>query len=142
MQLGFIVCQVEDYIVYNTYYTYIYIYIYIYIMYIYNIIYIYKSKYIETLKLSCRALAFTSYKAFQKNKKRFLHNFWTKIFLLLYSVTWPNFIVSLPLLRDILGNMSNVIVCKSNCEIINFEINLVFLIKSFFLDGQKVKTKI
>ena len=33
-------------------------------MYIYNIIYIYKSQYIETLKLSCRALAFTSYKAF------------------------------------------------------------------------------
>ena len=41
------------------------------------------------LKLSCETLAFTSYKAFLKNKKRsgaslpasFLHDFWRKIFL-------------------------------------------------------------
>ena len=58
------------------------------------------------LKLSCRPLAFTSSKAFLKNKKglelvllpHFLHDFWRKIFLLLYSITWPNFNVWLSLL--------------------------------------------
>ena len=32
----------------------------------------------------------------------FLHNFWRKIFLLLYSINWPNFIIQLPLLCEIL----------------------------------------
>ena len=58
------------------------------------------------LKVSCRPLAFTSSKAFLKNKKglelvllpHFLHDFWRKIFLLLYSITWPNFNVWLSLL--------------------------------------------
>ena len=35
----------------------------------------------------------------------FLHNFWKKIFLLLYSIIWPNSIVWLPLLWEIFGNM-------------------------------------
>ena len=35
----------------------------------------------------------------------FLHNFWRKIFLLLYSITWPNFNIWLPLLREIFDNM-------------------------------------
>ena len=48
--------------------------------------------YQNILKLSCRPLAFTSYKAFLKNKKRSgtslpasfsLHGFWRKIFLVL-----------------------------------------------------------
>ena len=58
-------------------------------------------------------------KLFQKAKKgldlvffpRFLHDFWRKIFLLLYSITWPNFNVCLTLLRDIFGNMCIPIVC-------------------------------
>ena len=37
--------------------------------------------------------------------------FWGKIFLFLYSITWPNFIVWLPLLRETLSNMCNVTVC-------------------------------
>ena len=70
------------------------------------------SKYI--LKLSCRPLAFTSCKAFFKKQKRglelvslphCLHVFLRKIFILLYSITWPNFIVWLPFLRKILGNV-------------------------------------
>ena len=40
----------------------------------------------------------------------FLDNFWRKIFLL-YSINWPSFIVWLPLLREILGNMCIAIVC-------------------------------
>ena len=34
-----------------------------------------------------------------------------EIFLLLYSINWSNFIVWLPLLREILGNMWIVSVC-------------------------------
>ena len=59
---------------------------------------------------NCRLLAFTSYKAFLKNKKRsgtsllphFVYDFWRKIFLSLYSITWRYFIVWLPLHREIL----------------------------------------
>ena len=35
----------------------------------------------------------------------FLHDFLTKMFFLLYSINWPNFIVWLLLLCEILGNM-------------------------------------
>ena len=34
-----------------------------------------------------------------------------------------------------------VIVCKSGCDVINFDINIIFLIKQFFLHDQKVKDK-
>ena len=75
--------------------------------------------YQEKLKLSCRPLAFTWYKALLKNKKglelvslpHFLPEFWKKnIFLLLYSITWPNFIVWLLLLHEILENMCILII--------------------------------
>ena len=56
-------------------------------------------------------------------------------------MNWPNFIVPFPLLRDMLGNMRIMIVCQPVCDLINFEINLIFLIKPFFLYDQKVKTK-
>ena len=57
--------------------------------------------YRNMLKLSGRPLTFTSYKGFLKNQKRsrttlpshFLHDFWWKIFLLIYFINWPNFIV-------------------------------------------------
>ena len=39
------------------------------------------------------------------------HDFWRKIFLLLYSINWLNFIVWLPLLCEILGNMCIIIFC-------------------------------
>ena len=53
------------------------------------------------------------FKLFQKVKTglelvsllHFRDNFWREIFILLYSITWPNFIVWLPLLCEILGNM-------------------------------------
>ena len=75
--------------------------------------------YRKWLKLSCRSLAFTSNKAFLKTKKglelvslpHFLHDSWRKTFLLLCSFTWPNFNVWLRLLRELLGNMSIVILC-------------------------------
>ena len=64
------------------------------------------------LKLSCRPLCFTSYKAFLKNKKR--------------SGT----------------TLSAPIVCYPGFDVINFEINFIFLMKPRFLHGQKDKTKI
>ena len=61
---------------------------------------------------SCRFHAFTSLKAFLKNKRNlelvslasFLHNFWKKIFLLLYSINWPYFNCWLSLLHEIFIN--------------------------------------
>ena len=41
----------------------------------------------------------------------FVFNFSTKMFHMLYSINWPNFIVSLPLLLGILDNMCIEIVC-------------------------------
>ena len=83
---------------------------------------------------------------FLKKKKRslelvslpyFLHDYLRKIFILLYSINWPNSIIWLPLLRQILSNMCIVIVCAAGCDV-----NLIFLIKPFILHDQKVKTKI
>ena len=62
----------------------------------------------------------------------FLYNFSRKMFLILYSINWPNFIVWLPLIFEILGNICIAIVCFLDCDVINSEINLIFLIKPFF----------
>ena len=70
-----------------------------------------------------------------------LHNFWRKILLLLYSINWPNLIVWLPLLCKILGNMCVAIFCKTGYGVMNFEVNLIFLNKLFFLHDQKIVTK-
>ena len=55
---------------------------------------------------------------------------------------WPNFIVWLLLLREILDNMCILIASYAGCDVRNFEINLMFLIKPFFQQKHKVKTKI
>ena len=60
------------------------------------------------------------------------------MFILLYFINWPCVIAWLPLLRDILSNMCIAIVCLPGSDVMNFEVNLIFLIKPFFLDGQKV----
>ena len=70
-----------------------------------------------------------------------MHNFWRKIFLLLYFINWQNLIVWSSLLCGILGNICIVIVCKPGCYVINFEVNLILLIKPFFVCDQKVVTK-
>ena len=111
------------------------------------------SKYIEgyrnILKLSSRPLAFISYYVFLKNKKRsgtshpvpFSASFLKKMLLLLYCINWPSFIIWLPLLHEILGYMYIAIDCYPGCNVMNFEDNLIFLIKPFFLHEQKVKIK-
>ena len=64
-----------------------------------------------------------------------------KTFAILYSINWPNFIVWLPLL-EILGNVYCNF-CFPGCDNLNFEINLSFLIKSFYhmtkKPGQKLE---
>ena len=65
-----------------------------------------------------------------------------KMFLVVYSINLPNFIVSLPLRLEILANMCIAVVCFPGCDVINFEIKLIFLIKPSFLHDQEVKTKI
>ena len=75
------------------------------------------SKCIET-KLQTTCIYLISYKAFLKKQRglvlvsltHFLYDFWRKMFLLLYSITWVNFIVRLPLFLQILGYVFIVIV--------------------------------
>ena len=71
----------------------------------------------------------------------FLYDFSTEIFLMLYSINWPKLIICLPLLLEILGNMCIVIVYYPGCDVMDFKINLIFLIEQFFLHDQKVTTK-
>ena len=112
------------------------------------------SKYIEIkVHTTCFYLfVFTFYKAFKKTKgglelvslSHFLHDFWRKSFVTLYSINWPNFIVRLTLLLGILGNMYIIIVCFPGCDVIDFEINLNVPIKPFShmtnkKSGQKLK---
>ena len=68
----------------------------------------------------------------------FLHDFWRRRILTLHSSNRPNFIVWLPLILRILGNMCIVIVCFSNW---NSEINFSFLIKPFFYMIKKTRDK-
>ena len=71
----------------------------------------------------------------------FVYDFSTKMFLMLYSISKPNFIAWFPLLLEILGNMCIAIVCEPGCDVMNFDINLIFLIESLFLHDQKFMTK-
>ena len=90
------------------------------------------------------------YNTFLKNKKRsgivslsdFLHAFWRKMFLLLYSIKWPSFSVWLHLIRQKLSNMCIVIASYPGCDVMNFKTNRIFLTKLFFPHDQNFKTKI
>ena len=62
----------------------------------------------------------------------FVYDLSTKVFLMLYSINWPIFIAWLFLLLGILGNMCIAIVCYPGCDVMDFEINLIFLIEPFF----------
>ena len=67
--------------------------------------------------------------------------FFKKVFLMLYFINRSNLIVWLPLLLEILGNRSFAIVCFPGCDVINFEINLISLIKPFFYMTKKSRQK-
>ena len=57
------------------------------------------------------------------------------------SINRPKSIVSLPLLLKILDNICNAIVCCPGCDVINFEISLIFLIKQFFYLAKNLRQK-
>ena len=61
---------------------------------------------------------------------------------MLYSTNWPNFIAYLLLLFEILGNICIAIVYYPSCDVMNFEINIVFLIKPFCLMIKKSRQKL
>ena len=62
----------------------------------------------------------------------FVHDISKKMFLMLYSINWPNLIAWLFLLLEILINMCIAIVCFPRFDVRNLEIELIFLIKSLF----------
>ena len=66
----------------------------------------------------------------------FLHDFLIKILLLLYSINWSIFIVWLPLLPEILGNMFIITVYWPGCDTITFEIS-----QAIFSPFQKIQDK-
>ena len=70
-----------------------------------------------------------------------VYDFSRKMFLMLYSINCPKFIVWLPLLLEILGNMCISIVSFPGCDVICFVNNLIFLIKPFFYMTKKSRQK-
>ena len=65
------------------------------------------------------------------SEKDLEYDFSRKLFLMSYSINWTNFVVWLPLILEILGNVYIAIVCFPGYDIINFEIIFIFLIKPF-----------
>ena len=63
------------------------------------------------------------------------------ICFMLYSINWPNFIAWLLLILKVLVNMCIAIVYFPGCDVINFEINLIFQIKLFFCVTKKSRQK-
>ena len=57
----------------------------------------------------------------------FTYDFLRKMFLMFYFINWTHFIVWLPLLIEILGNICIAIFYFRGCDVIIFE--LIFLIK-------------
>ena len=51
--------------------------------------------------------------------QHFVYDLSKTFFFMLHSINWPNFIVALPLLFEILGNISIVIICFPDCDVIN-----------------------
>ena len=71
----------------------------------------------------------------------FRYDFPRKVIRMLYSINWPNFIVWLFSLLEILGHMCIAIICCSAYDVINFEINCSFHIKTLFYITQTLGKK-
>ena len=67
----------------------------------------------------------------------YVKDFSRKMFLMLDSINWLNVTAWLPIILEILVNM-----CIPGCDIMNFEIKLISLIKPFFCMTKKSKLKI
>ena len=71
------------------------------------------------------------FKKLAYNKSKLYEDYWPRDIWffkknVLYSINWPNFIVWLPLLFEILVNMCIPIVHFPDCDVIDFEINHTF----------------
>ena len=71
----------------------------------------------------------------------FGHGFSGEMFLMLYSINWPNFIPWLPLLHKISINMCIIIVCYPVCDVTNVHIYFSDLIKPFSYMTKKSEQK-
>ena len=71
------------------------------------------------------------------SRPHFVYDFSRKMCPMLHTFNLPNFIIWMPLLLEILGSMCIVIVFLPDCDVINFEINFIFLIKPFFYMTKK-----
>ena len=71
----------------------------------------------------------------------YVYDFSREIFLMLHSSNWPYFVAWLILVLEILGNTCITIVCQPGCDVIKFEINLIFLIKPFRYMTKKSRQK-
>ena len=67
----------------------------------------------------------------QVSPPNFVLFFSRKMFLIIHSINRLNFIVWLSLLLHILGDVCITVVCYPGCNVIKFDINLIFLIKLF-----------
>ena len=67
----------------------------------------------------------------------FVYDFSTEMFFMLCSINWPNFIVWLLLLLEI----CIAIACYPGCDVMDFEINLIFLIEPDFFTWPKSHDK-
>ena len=108
------------------------------------------SKYIvSNIRPTCFHLILSFFKKMKRGLElvslpHFPHNFWRKIFLLLCFINWSSFIVCLSLPCYFVRYWEICVLelfCKPGCDVMNFEVNLLFLIKLFFLDNQNVVTK-
>ena len=70
----------------------------------------------------------------------FVYDFSRKVFLLLYYIKWPSFIVWLPLLLEIWGNNCIAIFFLSLWRQ-NFEVSLISIIMLFFCMTKKSRQK-
>ena len=93
--------------------------------------------YRNILQLSCKSLAFTSNKTFSKNGNSSGTSLPTSCSAWFLEKNFTCYIllsdkISLSGCRETLWNRCIVIVCEAGCEVINFEINLILLLKIFF----------
>ena len=110
------------------------------------LLYLQAKVYQDILKLRCWPLSFINpinlinlVQIFKKKKQKtsgtslpkFLHDFWRKIFVMIYFINWPNLIAWLLLLLEILGNMCIVIICCPVCNIKKLKLTIAFLSSRF-----------
>ena len=71
----------------------------------------------------------------------FVYDFSRKMYLMLYFINWPNFIVWLPFFLEILGKICNTNICFPNSDVINLKNWSYVSNQAAFLHDQKNKKK-